>query len=246
MSIQRSFNLGRRDWLLYVNYFGVGQKNINDLLENFPAKRIVLDYSQSFYEKPRQTLATIYSPRKFFGVPDGGVLVSSCRVPVPSEVDDGSIGRMSHLLRRLGGDLEGGYRAFQRAENSLKDCESKRMSVLTHRLLGSIDFQKVKETRLKNFRILHRHLGRFNRFLLDPKGISSPLCYPFQTNKNDLRKKLIQNKIFVPTYWTDAIQRVNSSWAQAMIHNLLPLPIDQRYSDKDMMKIVSVVLGRSR
>ena len=58
--------------ILYVNYFGI--KNdylsyINDLYD-----KLIIDNAQSFFSNYLGNLATFYSPRKFFGVPDGGYL----------------------------------------------------------------------------------------------------------------------------------------------------------------------------
>ena len=59
-------------WLLYVNYFGICQHQERQVLERFGASRVVLDRSQAFFADPIDCLATIYSPRKFFGVPTEG------------------------------------------------------------------------------------------------------------------------------------------------------------------------------
>jgi len=53
----------------------------------------------------------------------------------------------------------------------------------------------------------------------------------------------VKARIFVATYWHDAIDRVSDEWAERMVINLLPLPIDQRYGPHDMERLVSVILG---
>jgi len=66
--------LASGEWLLYVNYFGLCDAAVERLLAHYPAGQLIIDQSQAFYSPARPCLANIYSPRKFFGVPDGGYL----------------------------------------------------------------------------------------------------------------------------------------------------------------------------
>ena len=57
-----------------------------------------------------------------------------------------------------------------------------------------------------------------------------------------LRKKLINSKIYIPTLWPDVLElcekdSIEYNYAQ----NILPIPIDQRYNDKDMDYIISKI-----
>lgn len=243
LSVNDDIALNKNDWLLYVNYYGLCNKNINNLLSRFSPKQIVLDFSQSFFQSPVGVLATIYSPRKFFGIPDGGLLITRfLEMPLEKQQDDASVQRMSHLIKRLGGSAEVGYSDFERAEMSLSDIFPKRMSKLTEKILASVNFEYVKKKRNENFFQLHNKLGAMNLFKFDGMNVSAPLCYPFLTNDNSLRQHLIHNKIYIPTYWKDAMHRVSEEWAEKMIINCLPLPIDQRYGQEEMERIVSVIL----
>lgn len=246
LAVSGEVQLGADDLLVYVNYFGLHNKNVGDLLKRFPPHQIVLDYSQSFFEPPAEAaLATLYSPRKFFGVPDGGLLAGKLAgTPVP-EQDAGSLGRSAHLLKRLAGSPEDGYADYQHAEETLSDCEPKRMSKLTERILGTVDFDGVRNARHENFMHLHRELGSINPFEIDVAEAAAPLCYPFMTNDPALRQRMIANRIFVPTYWADALARVGDKWSERMVSNLLPLPVDQRYTREDMQRIVSVIQERN-
>ncbi len=231
------------DWLLYVNYFGIGGKNVSRLLERFPKEQIVLDYSQAFFDPPRDVLATIYSPRKFFGVPDGGLLATGLMVHVPATQDAASVDRSLHLVQRLAFGPEAGYGAFQKAEAQLSDCTPRRMSDFTHRLLLAVDFERVARQRRENFFYLHRSLGTSNHLAVDPAGIDVPLCYPFITDDPSLRERLIAHRIFVPTYWADTVDRVDEAWGQKMVKDCLPLPVDQRHDSADMERIAALIRG---
>ncbi len=234
------------DWLLYVNYFGLCSKHVDDLLRRFPTEQIVLDNSQAFFAPPSpQALATLYSPRKFFGVPDGGFLHSQLSVPQPTHTDQDSFARMTHLLRRLGDTPEAGYAAYQHAEHSLDDPEPKRLSPLSERILSSIDFDAVRAKRRANFRYLLGRLGDDHPLFPAMKDTDIPLCYPYRSEQPGLRQALIRQRLFIATYWPEAEERLEPQAAQALINNLLPLPIDQRYGSHDMERIVTAILAYS-
>lgn len=245
LEVSAEVQLEADEWLLYVNYFGVSGKKVDALMQRFAPSQIVLDYSQAFFSAPhQQALATIYSPRKFFGVPDGGLLHSQIPIQTPNEVDITSFTRMEHLIRRLGESPEAGYAAYQRAEESLDDMEPRAMSRLSERILASIDFEAARKKRLDNFQLLHDMLGNEDCLASGMSATDVPLCFPHRTRDVGLRKRLIANRIFVPTYWSDAIGRLTDEKAENLVRNMLPLPIDQRCGAVDMERISAVLLDK--
>jgi hypothetical protein len=229
------------DLILYVNYFGICSQQVADALHRFDPKRIILDNSQAFFSPPSSCLASIYSPRKFFGVPDGGLLCTSHPIKAPDEVDQTSILRMEHLLMRLGDCPEKGYKSYQNAEASLYDMYPKGMSQLTQRLLKSIDYPAAKLARERNFNTLHSQLGSLNSISI-PTDELAPLCYPFLTSKTGIREKLRSRRIYTPSYWTDVLSRVEPNTTEAMlVQKLIPLPCDQRYTNSDMERIIGII-----
>lgn len=247
LEVSADLCIGNDDWLLYVNYFGVCGAKVDSLLKRFSPAQIILDYSQAFFSPPhKQALATIYSPRKFFGVPDGGLVYSQIPIPPPDEFDFSSFARMEHLIKRLGDSPETGYAAYQRAEQSLDDLSPRRMSGLTDRILTSIDFNAAWRKRIENFQILRAELPPPPQGELF-SGMNStdiPMCFPYRSHDAELRQRLISNRVFVATYWTDAIDRLPAGMADSLVRNMLPLPIDQRYGVADMQRIVSIILDK--
>lgn len=61
------------DFIIYNNYFGVLGKKVEVLSKIYP--NLIVDNAQAFYSRP-ECRAAVYSPRKFFGLPDGGILRS--------------------------------------------------------------------------------------------------------------------------------------------------------------------------
>ena len=213
------------DWLLYVNYFGVCEANIDRILNRFDKNQIVLDYSQSFYASPRECLATVYSPRKFFGIPDGGLLVTSLPIKIPWKVDTDSIFRVAHLFKRIAESPESGYADYQLAEKSLCEFEPLQMSQLTQYLLSRIDHERARLRRNENFKFLNESLKNLNTLKIAPESINGPLCYPFISDAKNTREKLISEKVFIPTYWSDVkkeyLMKMSSlTWSI----NALPFP----------------------
>jgi hypothetical protein len=243
LEVGSDVRLGATDWLLYVNYFGVCGAKVDALLQRFAPAQIVLDYSQSFFSPPhKQALATIYSPRKFFGVPDGGLLYSRIPISSPGEVDVTSFARMEHLIKRLGDSPEAGYAAYQRAEESLDDLEPRTMSRLSERILASVDFETVRRKRKESFQMLYDRLGDDGRLLAGMCATDVPLCYPYRSRDARLRQRLKRNRVFVATYWSDALGRLAADKADSLVRNMLPLPIDQRYGAADMERISAIIL----
>ena len=229
------------DWLLYVNYFGLCGKYQDTILGKYNPQQVVFDHSQAFFEKPKQCLATIYSPRKFFGVSDGGLLITNVGVSTPNEIDD-SFGRTDHLLRRLTSSPEAGYLDYTQAEKSLSDFKPRKMSFLTQRILASIDFEYVMRRRNTNFQYLHERLAKINGLKINFSNINAPLCYPLLINVVGIKEKLIDSRIFVPTYWPDVLDRIGvTAFEISLITGCVSLPCDQRYSEKEMELMVEQV-----
>jgi hypothetical protein len=229
--------LSKNEFLLYTNYFGLKDKYCSKLSRKFKSK-LILDYSQSFYAPPQKLSSVFYSPRKFFGLPDGGIVNIEAEPKIKLDRDS-SCRRMSHLLKRLDLGVEEGYEDFKKNDASLSNQPIKKMSHLTEELLKNIDYKKAKEKRLKNFNYLHKKFCKKNKLKIDLKSITCPMCYPYYSEDLNLRQKLIKNKIFVATYWSNVFD-----WCQKgeieykLAQKIIPLPIDQRYDIEDMDKII--------
>ena len=58
---------------LYTNYFGLKQSCVERLAKVY-GKQLIVDNAQAFFAPRLDGIDTFYSPRKFFGVADGGYL----------------------------------------------------------------------------------------------------------------------------------------------------------------------------
>lgn len=238
-SINGTLSLAEDELLLYVNYFGVCDCNVSGILKQYNPDQIVIDCSQAFYSGPYECLATIYSPRKFFGVPDGGLLLTNQRIKPPTEQDCESLNRCTHLLERIGFSAEAGYSNYEAAESSLQDLSPKVMSQLTRRLLSVIDYAAIEKKRNENFRILQLEFGSTNNLHIAFRH-NAPLCYPYLPLKKINKLNLIKKRIFIPTYWSEVLQRTSKfSFERNVTDKLLAIPCDQRYDLSDIKKLTA-------
>lgn len=232
--------LAETEVLVYTNYFGFKDSYIKQLESK--VSNLVIDNAQAFFSKPLNNIDTVYCPRKFFGVPDGAYLNTNLELDIPLEKDV-SLNRVSHLLKRLESGPEAGFEDFKANEKSLDNEPLKEMSELTQTILkNSIDYNYASIQRNLNYNYLHEHLQHLNNLPITFDETISPMVYPFITNTNTLREKLIENRVFVAAYWPDVLDRCEKdSIEHFYTSNLVALPIDQRYDDADMKRIVKLV-----
>jgi len=241
--IVEKIKLNPRDLILYANYYGLCDKQQEKILNTYPRNQVIIDNSQEFFSEPLDCLSTLYSQRKFFGIPDGGLIITDIELPCLPERDKSSIERMSHLIKRLAESPEAGFREYQKAEQSLENIELKKMSILTESLLNSLDMEMVKVKRNENFSAVHHVLGGYNKIELDLDNVNAPLCYPFYTRINNLKKIMLENRIFIPTYWEDVLKRKDiSTFEDSLVNNCNALPIDQRYGSSDLSRMINICL----
>lgn len=228
--------------LLYVNYFGLKQRYVEHLAEQYGTSLIV-DNTQAFYAKPVTGIDTFYSCRKFFGVPDGAYLYTD--KPLDGELEqDESYERMSHLLRRIDLGAESGYEDFRKNDDRLSGQPIRRMSRLTHRLMRGIDYRIASYRRRENFIYLHRHLACKNQFQLILEDDEIPMVYPYLSDDDNLRDKLLGDRIYIARYWPNVLRWTLSDKLEfRFASKILHLPIDQRYEINDMDLILGKLLS---
>lgn len=226
---------------VYTNYFGVCDNNVDVVAQQ--CKNLIVDNSQAFYSKPLKGIDTFYSPRKFFGVPDGAYLYTDTLLDDKLETDI-SYQRFEHLLGRIDIGPEEFYSLFRSNDISFKGQPIKKMSNLTQRLLTSIDFKSIAEKRKRNYEYLSSKLTDTNLLNINMTRSSVPLVYPYLANVGvELKKKLIQNKVFVATYWPNVLEWCKKeSFESRLTSNLVNIPIDQRYDEiTDMKQILELI-----
>ena len=187
-------------------------------------KNIIIDNTQAFFQKPIDGIDTIYSCRKFFGVPDGAYLSTDKFLVEKLEIDI-SKDRVKHILGRYEGRASDYYNYFQKNDKDLKNEPLKYMSMLTRNILKAIDYTKVRDIRRKNYFYLDEKLKKINTLkVLEP---DVPFAYPlYLKNGMEIKKELILEKIYIPTLWANVLDNVKpESIEYKYISNILLIQV---------------------
>jgi hypothetical protein len=270
--LSRQVETVRPSGVLFINYFGfpVGREAANVLRRLAGRCWVIEDCAHgSLIETPRPVVGRIghfivTSFRKYFPVPDGGLLINRRGLPFPelpaATAADGFVRRrlLGKLLRQEavsnGGspELEQSFLTlFSLAERELDMATPMlSMSMTSRRMVESMEVKSAMEKRRKNFRFL---LGRFKnsaslRSLASPiysrlpAGVS-PLLFPIRVKggrRDALRRALAVKRIYCPVHWP-LPREVKASWSpelRRLSGDILGLPVDQRYGRKSMESLV--------
>lgn len=242
LELADEIHLDKDEYLLVTNYFGIKDAYIKELAAQY-GEQLIVDNAQALYAGPLEGIKTLYSPRKFVGIPDGGISYTENGPEIADMEQDVSYNRCSHLLKRLDLGAEAGYTDFRENSHQLANQPIKRMSNLTRHLLLSIDYEYVKKQRRDNFMQLHQVLSGINRLHIpEPETFACPMVYPLYTSDNTLKKRLIENKIFVATYWPNVLEWCKESMLEhELASKVIAIPIDQRY-EEEMNRIINVII----
>lgn len=234
-------SLGGGEWLYIVNYYGqIKNQELRQYRQQFP--RFIVDQTQAFFQPAVEGIDTIYTCRKFFGVADGAYLYTQAE-PMALE-QDFSYERMHFLMGRFEKGANEFYGEYVSNEKQLfAGGEVRAMSKLTHNLLRAVDYKDIAKRRTENFSYLHERLGKMNALRLEiPYGA---FMYPFYTEDGpEIRRELQKKKIYIPTLWPNVLSECGEGELEyRYAENILPLPVDQRYTSEDMAYMVEELKG---
>jgi hypothetical protein len=194
----------------------------------------------------------ICSLRKWFPIPDGGVLYSR------QGLTDGECLQKNkwHIDKQKAMKLKNEYlegedidknkflSMFIKSENALDDQSGICMiSEISKEVLVGIDLENVITARRDNVEYLANSLIRtgIKRVALNG-GNQVPLFYTVLVEeRNVIRTWLIKNRIYCPVHWQLYDELETMPDAVYISAHELSIPIDQRYSHADMAYIVDVL-----
>lgn len=229
------------EWLYLVNYYGQFD---NEEIFQFHKKakgKLIADNAQAFFQEPVKGVDTIYTCRKFFGVPDGAFLSTDVKLERDYPADK-SYDRMHYLLGRYEGAASEFYGEYVSNNDRFMTEPIKQMSKLTDNLLRGIDYEMVRQRRTENFAYLHNKLCEINK--LKVRNVKGAFMYPlYIENGADIRKQLLQNNIYIPTLWPNVIEEQKEWMTESdLARNILPLPVDQRYEEEEMEFLINRIM----
>ncbi len=237
-------NVDRRDVVVAIDYFGF--RRWTDALQPLADRgvSIVEDASQALFMPASSRASCIfYSPRKFAGVPDGGILIGATGVPAlePPPSSWWSKALASSLLRRRfddgASDERSWFTLFQEAELEMPVGAFRASDVTEAILRTGIDYASMAERRIANYRTLAGALAEFAMYAsLDDHTV--PLGFPVRVQARDhVQRAMFAADIYPAVHWQNAITAASPA-SEHLSRELLTLPCDQRYDRRDMQRII--------
>lgn len=242
--------------LLIHPYFGFNSFSDQKLIARIKKKGVVVieDLTQCLFSSFEFLHADYWigSVRKWLGVPDGGFVISSVS-PIsnkPSIEDsslesvkvDAEIRKYNYLMNGVG-DKTSILERFKEAEDIL-DGQNKVYSISRRslKLLLSFDRSEMSSKRRSNYEklsstLIDKKIEVFDRL---PKDVV-PLYFPiYLSNRGKLQSYLSSNNIYAPIIWPkEGI--LGSSDYDGLYECLLAIPIDQRYSEGDIVRVAKCI-----
>lgn len=237
--LPKNLNLREDEYLYIVDYYGqLTDSQILDLKQKY--QRVILDETMAYFRKPFAGIDTIYSCRKFFGVADGGILFTDSKIARELPQDE-TFERLHYVMGRYERTASEFYKEYATADESFKKEPIKRMSKLTENILRAVDYDFVNARRKENFSFLHENLKAINP--LNLRVVDGAFLYPLLLeNGADVRKKMIQQKIYIRLLWANVLEScAPSTFEYNIAENVLPLPVDQRYNLDDMKYMLKIL-----
>ena len=246
------------DLVVMVDYFGFPcDSGIKKQVKERGA-RLLEDASQALLSEGVGGYSdfVLFSPRKFLGVPDGGVLViRQGSLPETVSLQDSPIEWWQKSLiasvLRSEFDRHGGSRRwfelFREAEVQAPVGAYAMSDVSGMLLRHGFDFVKIAGQRVKNYTALAHELGDYALFPIVPPDVV-PVGFPVRVADRDrIRQKFFNHAIYPPVHWP--IQGVVPDEyrdSHVLSSEIMTIPCDQRYREQDMDRIITVFMEEGR
>lgn len=252
------------DLMIVHPYYG---KDLNeeeiDLIEEVRATgcKIIVDLTQCIFSKQRLGFVDFYigSYRKWFSIPDGGFMECA---EISEYIDDSlkennkfvSLQKDSMYLRGLYFDTNNeevkkiSVRINKYAVGLVEsEVAPHKMSNVSLQLLEKEDKEKNQQQRFENYKYLYKNLQGLDVCKVVCNNISevtsAPLYFVVYVNdRPQLQADLAAQHIYAPVIWPVAYDEVLIDDTVKYIYNtILAIPIDQRYNQEDMDKIIRTI-----
>jgi two-component sensor histidine kinase len=239
--IVNRIDLKRNEAIIYCNFFGTKSNYVNDLIE-FYKDQLIIDNSHAFFIKGYKKNISFTTARKYFGVPDGAFLYINQDELYLKNIQRNINVSINHNVHSLLGLQELAFSEFSDYEKSL-NSRIEKISIISERLLSNVDFKEVRKIRNRNFNFFRKEFSEINTILIHDKE-KDCFCYPLLLmNPIDITS-LHKEKIYIPSYWKDVLNRENKELYKfecTISSDLLPLPIDHRYNLKDLKRVSQLI-----
>ena len=259
--IRSIVNAVRPGVFLFHRFFGKDTvKGIDTIIPELRQKGTIVieDCTQCLYSSFKKSEADYFvgSIRKWCGVPDGGFAV--CREGVfknkPTQMDialqnakkEASDLKYEYLFEGKG-DKSLFLNKYREAEDIL-DAQSSYYTIsdLSALIQNNLDVQHLIQRRRVNYQVIESKLSECQNVKLVFEHIEEdevPLYCPILCiERQKIQKTLVANRIYAPVVWpkADCCPEVDKD-SEYVYEHILCIPIDQRYDEDDMERVVEVI-----
>lgn len=233
------------DAVLIVNYYGImSNQRMAELAK--PYKNVIVDCAQAFFCEPIKGSLTVYSCRKFVGVPDGAYVIGKDAHLFMDEYPQCySSDTALFLLNRIEYGCEGkGYDARKINEHRIDAEDCMKMSKLTRVLMDAENYEYNRQKRIENFVYVHKYLKEIN--MLNPTRYMDkdtvPMVYPLVVEDDELIQRLFDAKHFQGHWWSYICdEQPKSTFEYWISRYVIPITIDQRYGKDELDYLINVI-----
>lgn len=251
---------------LHMGYFGFSTNEIlSDLISILKSESVIAieDVTHTLFSQrnnPIESDFIIGSIRKWFGIPSGGFLASDKTMNF--ELIDANVDlintRRSSLNQKFEYMISGNesiksayLSGINRAEQILdEDVKAYKIDQQSETIIKNFDYKQLQSSRKRNYEFLLKHLSDVDGIEVifsDLGNDVTPIFFPIyvKSNRDELRRKLIENEIYCPIHWPIPKQ-VNGNLniiTKNIYESILSLPCDQRYQIEDMHRIINEIVS---
>jgi len=233
------FEIYDDEFLYLVNYYGqLTEEYLRQSKKKY--RNLILDNAQDYFSAPITGVHTIYICRKFFGVADGAFLYTSIHNTNEYERDIVN-SRMQFLLGRFEENASKFYEGYKYNDEYLIGRPVRRMSLITENILRALDYEAIKIRRNENWKYVSDRLSKYNG--LTPLKSEGPFAYPLLIPDGmKIKKRLSEKFVYLPTLWPNVMEECAEGTVEnEYASNILPIPIDQRYSLQNMEMMCEII-----
>ena len=272
-TINKDFSIDENDFMrniksinpsiiLIQSYFGFDTlKNSNKIIDKLIEEGITIieDITHNWINELEKTKVQYYiaSLRKWFAIPDGGVLISNQK-ELDISYEDRECNKLidisieAYKLKKeyiKCNDNEELKKQYREKYSTAREIISKTknltpMSNVSKNIFSNFNLEEIANKRKENYKYLYDNLNNKYQNIKVIKKIDDreiPLYFPIyiEQNRSDLIQELIENKIYCPVIWPKS-KYINESYSQTdyIYEHILCIPCDQRYNLEDMKRII--------
>lgn len=259
-----TLRVSKDDAVLVVNYFGVRNGEIWEQWRNANNGVLVIeDHSHdplSYWALNSEADFAFASLRKTFPVSDGAILWSPKGLPLSNKTPfnnwRGSSFKLAamvlkrHYLESGGSQVKAVFRGLQTdGEKLLGNAKISGISPWSKFLLSYGYPVKWRERREENVRLfINLIVGSplvkplFDKWPMGHCPFNSVLLYPTREDREEYRSRLLKMNVYPSVHW-----KLNLNAPPNFLDlssRIMTIPIDQRYNEEDVNRVVSILLSK--